>query len=105
MKRTRFLIGSVTAVLVIVLMLSQAIISTRTGDMASAAQAQAGSGYDLTWNTIDGGGGTSSGGGYTLSGTVGQADAGASVSGTYTIVGGFWAGLAGFRLDLPLILR
>lgn len=46
--------------------------------------------YDLSWWTVDGGGGQSSGGVYTLSGTVGQADAGALSGGNYTIAGGFW---------------
>ena len=35
---------------------------------ASAALAQTGGGYDLTWSTIDGGGGSSAGGGYQLAG-------------------------------------
>jgi hypothetical protein len=56
---------------------------------ASAAQAQSG-GYDLSWNTIDGGGGTSTGGGYTLSGTIGQSDAGSLSGASCTIKGGFW---------------
>ena len=60
---------------------------------AGAALAQSGGGYDLTWSTIDAGGGTSTGGGYTLSATIGQPDAGASLSGGgYTLDGGFWAG-------------
>lgn len=49
--------------------------------------------YDLTWNTVDGGGGMNSvGGTYTLSGTIGQPDAGVMTGGTYTLTGGFWAG-------------
>ena len=45
---------------------------------ASIAHAQTGGGYDLTWNTIDGGGYMfSTGGGYSLGGTMGQPDAGA----------------------------
>jgi hypothetical protein len=50
-------------------------------------------GFDLTWNTIDGGGATSTGGGFELSGTIGQADASAAsalTGGNYTLVGGFW---------------
>ena len=47
------------------------------------ASAQTGGGYDLTWNSIDGGGATfSTGGGYSLGGTIGQADAGAASGGT-----------------------
>lgn len=58
----------------------------------SAAHTVATGGYDLSWHTIDGGGGTSTGGGYTLSGTIGQPDAGTMSGGSYTLTGGFWAG-------------
>jgi hypothetical protein len=52
---------------------------------------QTGGGYDLSWNTIDGGGGTfSTGGGYELGGTIGQPDAGAMSGGVYSLQGGFW---------------
>ena len=39
--------------------------------------------FDLSWDTVDGGGGTSSGGSYALSGTAGQADAGGPLSGSW----------------------
>ena len=49
--------------------------------------------YDLSWWTVDGGGGTSSGQGYTLNSTLGQPDAGTLASGGgYTLAGGFWHG-------------
>jgi len=48
--------------------------------------------YELSWSTIDGGGGTSSGGPYTLTGTIGQPDAGAMSGGGYELLGGFWPG-------------
>lgn len=50
--------------------------------------------YDLSWNTVDGGGGTSTGaGGYELSGTIGQPDAGGAMTGgTFSLTGGFWPG-------------
>lgn len=73
--------------------------------------AQTGGGYDLTWNSIDGGGGVSSGGGYLLSGTIGQADAGLSSGAVYTLSGGFWtvAGVSNtevsYSIFLPSILR
>jgi hypothetical protein len=51
--------------------------------------------FDLSWHTIDGGGGTSTGGGYELSGTVGQPDVGEMAGGTYSLTGGFWAGSSG----------
>jgi hypothetical protein len=65
--------------------------------LALAAPAQTGDGYDLTWNTVDGGGGASTDGQLTVEGTAGQADA-ATVSpadGTYAVVGGFWVAFAG----------
>jgi hypothetical protein len=75
--------------------------------MATTAGAQTGGGYDLTWSTIDGGGGTSTGGSYSLSGTVGQPDAGSMGGGSYTLGGGFWTGItqALQRLFLPLLQR
>ena len=75
--------------------------------VAPTAGAQTGGGYDLTWNTIDGGGGTSSGGSYSLSGTAGQPDAGNLSGGSYSLGGGFWAGVfQGLqRLFLPLLQR
>lgn len=51
-----------------------------------------GSQYDLSWRTIDGGGGTSAGGQYKLSGTIGQPDAAYSAGGEYELLGGFWHG-------------
>ena len=50
--------------------------------------------YDLSWFTIDGGGGTSTGGNYSLTGTIGQPDAGTLSGGSYTIAGGFWGVIA-----------
>jgi hypothetical protein len=55
--------------------------------------AQMGGGYDLSWNTIDGGGASNvtTGGGYVLSGSIGQPDANAGhTGGAYTLRGGFW---------------
>jgi len=74
---------------------------------APFALAQSGGGYDLTWNTVDGGGYTwSEGGGYSLGGTIGQPDAGVLQGGGYTLVGGFWGGAAAqYRVYLPLVLR
>lgn len=71
------------------------------------AAAQSGGGYDLTWNTIDGGGATfSTGGGYSLGGTVGQPDAGVLSGGGYSLVGGFWGGaVPPYQVYLPLVLR
>jgi hypothetical protein len=71
------------------------------------ASAQTGGGYDLTWNSIDGGGATfSTGGGYSLGGTIGQADAGAASGGAYSLSGGFWAGIpATYNAFVPIAMR
>ena len=76
--------------------------------LASVALAQSGGGYDLCWNTVDGGGTTfSAGGDYTLGGTAGQPDAGLLSGGGYVLSGGFWSGgaVARYRIYLPLVLR
>lgn len=66
--------------------------------------------YDLSWWTVDAGGGTSSGNGYTLSGTLGQPDAGTIASGGgYTLASGFWHGGAvgspQSQVYLPLLVK
>lgn len=62
-----------------------------------AAMAPSGPTYDLSWHTIDGGGGLSMGGAYDLHGVIGQHDAGtvASTGGTFSLSGGFFAGAGG----------
>jgi hypothetical protein len=58
----------------------------------STAMAQSGGNYNLTRNTVDGGGATfSTGASYTLGGTIGQPDAGTLSGGTYILGGGFWS--------------
>lgn len=52
------------------------IVSTILTGLAQTASAQP---FDISWYTIDGGGGTSSAGQFQLSGTIGQHDAGKSV--------------------------
>lgn len=55
-----------------------------------SALAQSGGTFDLSWNSVDGGGiALSQGGTFTLGGTIGQADAGALGGGTFTLTGGF----------------
>jgi hypothetical protein len=69
-----------------ILALAAAFLST------PAAHAQTGGGYDLSWSTIAGGGGTSTGGVYSVSGTIGQPDAGGPMTGgNYSLTGGFWS--------------
>mgnify|MGYP000473091717 CR=1 FL=1 len=91
---------SFTAILVLLVLTSLPLL-------APVARAQSGGGYDLSWNTIDGGGTTwSEGGGYSLGGTAGQPDAGVLSGGGYTLAGGFWGGAAvQYRVYLPLVLR
>ncbi len=64
---------------------------------AGTAAAQSAGNYDLSWSTLDNGGGTSSGGVYSLSGTIGQADAAgngtASSGGSFVLSPGFWPGV------------
>lgn len=66
-------------------------------------------GYDLSWWTVDGGGGTLEGGGYSLGGTAGQPDASILTGEGYTLAGGFWRGGAPVsqphRVYLPLLMR
>jgi hypothetical protein len=77
----------------------------------AAVHAQTGGGYDLTWNTLDGGGATfSTGGDYQLGGTLGQPEAGQLSGGGYALSGGFWVGGGeavgvGYDIYLPSILR
>jgi len=52
--------------------------------LAPIALAVATDGYDLSWWTADGGGGSSAGGSYTLSGTAGQPDAGLLTGGSFS---------------------
>ena len=98
MKRLRLMVLTGLVTLIVVLGLLAA---------APTATAQSGGGYDLTWSTVDGGGGQSAGGGYTLTGTIGQADAGTQSGGSYTVAGGFWAAFteALYKVFLPLTVK
>lgn len=58
----------------------------------SSVFGQSGGPYELSWSTIDGGGGVSMGEGYELFGTIGQADADWSDGGGYEVLGGFLPG-------------
>ncbi len=56
---------------------------------ATTANAQ----FDISWFTVDGGGGYSAGGAFELEGTIGQHDAGSVMTGgNFSLSGGFWAG-------------
>ena len=75
-----------------------------------SGMALASASYDISWWTVDGGGGTSTGNGYTLNGTLGQPDAGTlSTGGGYILASGFWHGgvavLPNTSIYLPLLVR
>jgi hypothetical protein len=59
--------------------------------VGSAACAQSGGVYNLTWNTFDGGGATFIAGGiYSIGGTIGQPDALSMSGASFVLAGGFW---------------
>ena len=76
--------------------------------LATSALADAQS-FNLTWWTVDGGGGTSTSASYSPSGSLGQPDAGVLTGGGYILGGGFWPGRVrqspGNALHLPLVSR
>lgn len=72
---------------------------------ASTSHAQSGGQFDLSWSTIDGGGGTSSGGQFVLNGTIGQPDAGVLTGGQFKLEGGFWSGIRLFQTPGAPILK
>ncbi|MCI0397075.1 MAG: hypothetical protein L0332_00310 [Chloroflexi bacterium] len=70
--------------------------------VGAAALGYGGSGFELPWWTVDGGGGEASGAGYTLSGSAGQPDPGlASSASGYSLQGGFWAMPGGTATPTP----
>lgn len=77
------------------------IILVFFGTMVTLPSSSLQADYDLTWHTIDGGGGTSSGGDFVLSGTIGQPDAGTMTGGDYVLAGGFWSGWDPCFVNLP----
>ncbi len=91
--RKRYLIS---ALLILVCLLGAAFYSAR---------AQTGGGYDLTWNTLNGGGRlAASDGSYSLYGSIGQPDAGPALSGGgYSLTGGFLGAIRAYSINLPLV--
>lgn len=69
------------------------------------ASAQSSGDYNLTWSTVDGGGGVSSGGSYVVRGTIGQPDAAYSAGGDYGLLGGFWPGEPLCKVDFHHFAR
>jgi hypothetical protein len=96
-------LSALATVLICLLAMWTAVASTRS---AANARSAGGDPYDLSWYTIDGGGGLSTDGTYTLHGTLGQPDAGVMSDGSYTLIGGFWGGsVAQYSLYLPLVRK
>ncbi len=59
-----------------------------------SAMAQLGGNYNLSWSTVDSGGGFSGTGALSVYGTIGQPDAGVMSGGSFRLTGGFWAGVS-----------
>ncbi len=74
---------------------SPANIVLRDGESLAKFLERNGSGFELSWSTLDGGGSTigSFGGDFELAGTVGQPDAGPSAEADFELIGGFWVNL------------
>jgi hypothetical protein len=79
--------------------------------IGSAALARDGGGYDLSWWTVDGGGGRAKAGlpgPYALDATIGQPDVRVWQGSGYTLAGGFWGSgpvQQQPRIYLPLVVR
>jgi hypothetical protein len=72
------------------------------------AAAQTGGGYDLSWSTVDSGGGAGVHNQLRLVGTIGQPDTETMTGGSYRLGGGFWGnGVAVERhkIFLPLVIK
>lgn len=69
------------------------------------SRAQSGGQFDLSWSTIDGGGGASGAGQFSLVGTIGQPDAGKLTGGNFSIEGGFWSGISVTQMPGAPILK
>ena len=86
---------------VLLVLLVARIAPAQTGGRASSSM-----GYDVTWSSVDGGGGMSGDGLYTLNGSIGQPDVGTLTGAGYTLIGGFWGSRAApYRIYLPLVLK
>jgi hypothetical protein len=99
---------STCAVLLLVVAMSLVHLDAATMQAGSSARGIEGTGYELTWWTVDGGGTVfNEGGDYALGGSIGQWDAGVLAHGIYVITGGFWqrSAVTGHFLYLPLAVK
>ena len=62
--------------------------------------AQTGGTFDLSWSSIDGGGGRSVGGDFAIEGAIGQPDAGLMSGGPFVLAGGFYPATTWCIVDL-----
>ena len=77
LNKTRILaLCAMTALFSVIAAQGQHFDTDGRAGSAGREAAAAGADFDLSWHTVDGGGGTSSGGGFVLNGTAGQPDAG-----------------------------
>jgi hypothetical protein len=72
--------------------------------------ASASGSFDLSWWSVDGGGGPSGGGDFNLQGVAGQPDPGLLQGGDFSLAGGFLSGGTalpppGHNLFLPLLAK
>ncbi len=102
MKQSKTIVATLLAVAVLLL------AGTALAQSPAAAPQQA---YDLSWWTVDTGGGHTSAGNYGLDGTAGQFDPGpVLLGGNYHLEGGFWGGgMSGqgqrYSIYMPILLR
>ncbi len=86
--------------------LALAVVALLILAATTVALARVAAGYDLSWWTVDGGGGASRGGAYALDGTIGQPDAAGLSGGSYTLNSGYWGGISHvYTLYLPAVSR
>jgi hypothetical protein len=90
-------------------LLALLIVLILTGTvLVGIAYAQTGSGFDLSWNVISGGGGSGpmTGSGYKVTATLGQTAVGSSSGSGFSISHGFWnIGIISYLLNLPATLK
>ena len=93
MKRYIFILGCISVMLIALLAVSQSVIAQSEG------------GYDLSWNTLFGGG-TTSGGVYTMDSAIGQPLVGKTSSSPYDLCAGYLCGVQKeTRVYLPLVRK
>ena len=92
----------------ILLLLAVLLAGIFSGTSFQVSHAQTGSGFDLTWNVIGGGGGSgeSSGSGFSVLGTIGQTAISSSQGSGFSLEHGFWNRImVPLKVFLTLIIR